>query len=636
MKGFFKRIKKSIVQRKPPFKQTDAQTRRKSLYRPEDKEEWRIDTKFDDNDIDLYSEYGNLQQYSRSDDAPTIPVSDDLDAHDDAPKEPASGASNDDDCSFRKEDNLKLYEETRLWCKMDRKEAEEQLLIPDTPSGTFLIRESREGNSLVLSIRDFDPKTNNAYVRHYRICRTKNGGFYITPKRPFDNMLDLIFHYRSNVTDLLYDKLKIPDTVIQPLVEFRELEVSRESVKLLKKLGSGSFAEFYLSNLLNTVDVAVKTLKQGQMTADDFMAEAKLMHHLRHNKLVQLMAVCTKSEPIYIITELMINGTLIDYLRYDKGRTIDFNLLAYMAGQIADGMAYMETKNYVHRNLRATNILVGDHNKVKVAGFRLARSIHESFDDAHGHTKLPTKWTAPEAAFYRKFSIKSDVWSYGVLLYELITFGSDPYAGMNGLVVLKRLEAGFRMDKPEPYYIPCPDPYYEIMLKCWNSIADSRPTFAFLQDYFNNYMIYAEEMQFISQYTREQTRHSDDTRKLGATGGCVDDYEAETRLDPQQSMQVSSPQIYESVPNAVTTEQTHRGSNTDKLGITSGFSVKALYDYEAGADDEISLYTDDIITNVDPANEYWWMGTTTNGTRGLFPSNYVEIFESAYAEVTKH
>ncbi|XP_053394690.1 LOW QUALITY PROTEIN: tyrosine-protein kinase SRK3-like [Mercenaria mercenaria] len=221
----------------------------------------------------------------------------------------------------------------------------------------------------------------------------------------------------------------------------------------------------------------------------DFLAEAKIMHHLRHNKLLQLMAVCTESEPIWIITELMSKGTLLDYLRYDTDRTIDFNSLAYMAGQIADGVAYMESKNYVHRNLRAANILVGDHNKVKVAGFRLARSIHESFDDSHENTKFPAKWTAPEAAFTKKISIKSDVWSYGVLLYELITFGRDPYAGMDGLVVLKRLEAGFRMDKPRPYHIPCPDPYYEIMLKCWNRIADSRPTFAFLQDYFYNYMI---------------------------------------------------------------------------------------------------------------------------------------------------
>lgn len=84
----------------------------------------------------------------------------------------------------------------------------------------------------------------------------------------------------------------------------------------------------------NTVDVAVKTLKQGQMTADDFLAEAKLMHHLRHPKLVQLMAVCTKTEPIWIITELMINGALLDYLRKDEGKTLQFNLLADMAGQV--------------------------------------------------------------------------------------------------------------------------------------------------------------------------------------------------------------------------------------------------------------------------------------------------------------
>ncbi|XP_053394693.1 tyrosine-protein kinase SRK2-like [Mercenaria mercenaria] len=435
-------------------------------------------------------------------------------------------AINDDDLSFRKGDKLEVDEETSQnsdwwvarhlttgdkgyipsnyvtkddnspqsqdwWYNVDRKEADKQLLLPGNPTGTFLMREAGDKASFVLSVRDFDPKTNDACVKHYRIRRLDNGGFYISPKRTFDNMLDLIFHYR-NAADGLCCKLEIPCPKIRPLVQFRELEVSRESVKLLKKLGSGCFGEVYAGKWRNTVDVAVKTLKQGQMTADDFLAEAKLMHHLRHAKLVQLMAVCTKSEPIWIITELMINGALLDYLRKDEGKSLAFSSLADMAGQIADGMAYLETENFVHRDLRAANILVGDHNEVKVADFGLARLIQEDIYEAHENTKFPIKWTAPEAAFDRKFSIKSDVWSYGVLLYELITFGRVPYPGMNGHEVLNRVEKGFRMQKPTGGPVPCPDPYYEIMLKCWNRVADSRPTFAYLQDFFNNYMVNVE------------------------------------------------------------------------------------------------------------------------------------------------
>ncbi|XP_053390602.1 tyrosine-protein kinase SRK3-like [Mercenaria mercenaria] len=301
-------------------------------------------------------------------------------------------------------------------------------------------------------------------------------------------MLDLIFHYR-NVADGLSCKLESSCPQIRPLVQFRELEVSRESVKLLKKIGGSCFAEVYAGKWRKTVDVAVKALKQGQMTADDFLAEANLMHHLRHNKLVQLMAVCTISEPIWIITELMIHGALLDYLRKDEGKTLGFYSLVDMAGQIADGMAYLGTENIVHIDLRAANILVGDHNEVKVAGFGLAKVMQKDIYEGQGNTKFPTKWTAPEAAFDRKFSIKSDVWSYGVLLYELITFGNVPYPGMNGHETLNRVDKGFRMQKPIEGSVPCPDPYYEIMLKCWNKVADSRPTFAYLKDFFKSYTV---------------------------------------------------------------------------------------------------------------------------------------------------
>ncbi|XP_053395707.1 proto-oncogene tyrosine-protein kinase Src-like [Mercenaria mercenaria] len=494
-----------------------------------------------------------------------------------------------------------------------------------------------------------------------------------------------------HAADGLCCKLEIPYPTVRRLVQFGELEVSRESVKLLKKLGSGCFGEVYAGKWHNTVDVAVKTLKQSQKTADDFLAEAKLMHHLRHNKLVQLMAVCTKSEPIWIITELMINGTLLDYLRKDIGKTLGFNSLADMAGQIADGMAYLETVNCVHRDLRAANILVGDHIEVKVAGFGLARLIHGSFEDADENTNFPIKWTAPEVAFDRKFSIKSDVWSYGVLLYELITHGCEPYPGMDKFVVLKRVEKGFRMNKPYSCPCPCPDPYYEIMRKCWNLTAINRPTFAFLQDFFNNYNEYAEE----THHSIEQTPRRDDIRKLSATSGssvkALGDNEtetrldlqqsvqmstphtyenvqnavtakqaqpesntdnlaitpgfsvealysnkAETRLDLQQSVQMSTPHIYENVQNAVTAKQAQPESNTDNFAITPGFSVKALYSYKAEADDEISLYPDDILTDVDPVNKSWWIGIAANGTRGLFPAGHVEIFENVYEEIAKH
>ncbi|KAL5015656.1 hypothetical protein ScPMuIL_005245 [Solemya velum] len=372
------------------------------------------------------------------------------------------------------------------WCKVDRREADKILLLPGNPTGCFLVRESADLQTFVLSVRDFDSKTNDACPKHYRIRKMDQGGFYISPKRTFRDLLEMIDHYMK-LADGLCCRLHSAYPKSPPQVQFRELEVARETVKLQKKLGSGCFGDVHAAKWRNVVDVAVKTLKPGAMAPEEFLAEAKLMHRLRHSKLVQLLAVCTTAEPIWIITELMVNGSLLDYLRKDEGRAINFKEIVDIAAQIAEGMAYLEEKNFVHRDLRAANILVGENNNVKVADFGLARLIQEDIYEANENAKFPIKWTAPEAAFDRKFSIKSDVWSFGVLLYELITFGRVPYPGMTGHEVLARVEKGYRMGKPMGSPVVCPDAYYDMMMNCWNRIAESRPTFNYMQSFFDDY-----------------------------------------------------------------------------------------------------------------------------------------------------
>lgn len=204
--------------------------------------------------------------------------------------------------------------------------------------------------------------------------------------------------------------------------------------------------------------------------------------------LFQLYAICSDREPIYIVTEYMSGGSLLDYLSKGDGASLQLPVLIDMMAQVAAGMAYLEIQGYIHRDLAARNILVGDNYKCKVADFGLARLIEDSEYTAHEGAKFPIKWTAPEAALYNKFTIKSDVWSFGVLMTEIITKGRIPYPGMTNAETIAQVERNYRMPIPPG----CPEPLYQIMLQCWDAVADKRPTFDYLQGLLEDYFVSTE------------------------------------------------------------------------------------------------------------------------------------------------
>lgn len=370
-----------------------------------------------------------------------------------------------------------LESEPWYFGKIKRMEAEKKLLQPENENGAFLIRDSESRrNDFSLSIRDGDT------VKHYRIRQLDDGGFFIARRATFATIGSLVEHYKLDADGLCValknpcSQMEKPQTVGLSYNTKDQWEISKSSLRLIRKIGHGQFGEVYEGVWNNTTPVAVKTLKPGTMDPKDFLAEAQIMKKLRHPKLIQLYAVCTQDEPIYIITELMRHGSLLEYLQ-GRGRIMKLPQLIDFCAQIASGMAYLESQNYIHRDLAARNILVGECSVVKIADFGLARVIKDDEYEARIGARFPIKWTAPEAANYNRFTIKSDVWSFGILMTEIVTYGRVPYPGMTNAEVLHQVEHGYRMPCPPG----CPQALYDIMLECWAKEEMERPTFETLQ-----------------------------------------------------------------------------------------------------------------------------------------------------------
>ncbi|XP_020027540.1 tyrosine-protein kinase HCK isoform X2 [Castor canadensis] len=386
--------------------------------------------------------------------------------------------------------------ETEEWFfkGISRKDAERHLLAPGNVLGSFMIRDSETTKgSYSLSVRDYDPQQGDT-VKHYKIRTLDSGGFYISPRSTFSNLQELVDHYKKG-KDGLCQKLSVPCVAPKPQKPWEKdaWEIPRESLKLEKRLGAGQFGEVWMAIYNKHTKVAVKTMKPGSMSVEAFLAEANLMKTLQHDKLVKLHAVVTQ-EPIYIITEFMAKGSLLDFLKSEEGSKQPLPKLIDFSAQIAEGMAFIEQRNYIHRDLRAANILVSASLVCKIADFGLARIIEDNEYTAREGAKFPIKWTAPEAINFGSFTIKSDVWSFGILLMEIVTYGRIPYPGMSNPEVIRALERGYRMPRPEH----CPEELYNIMTRCWKNRPEERPTFEYIQSVLDDFYT-ATESQYQQQ-----------------------------------------------------------------------------------------------------------------------------------------
>jgi len=253
-----------------------------------------------------------------------------------------------------------------------------------------------------------------------------------------------------------------------------------KNVQINEKLGSGNFGEVYKGTWNGTTPVALKKLKSKEQI-QEFAQEAKVLLSLNHPNIVRCLGLHTsQTGDQYIVMEYLSNGSLDAVLKTESNLKIGDLLI--MSKQAAAGMLYLEQQKIVHRDLALRNLLVAheaSNYTVKVSDFGLSRKIQDEGYYMKIDTQgVPIRWTAPEIFEKGLYTTKSDVWSFGITLWELFSFGQIPYADMTNFDVMQKVVAGYRLGCPQG----CPDQIYQLMLRCWQKLPEKRPGFKEIYD----------------------------------------------------------------------------------------------------------------------------------------------------------
>ncbi|XP_066298162.1 muscle, skeletal receptor tyrosine protein kinase-like isoform X3 [Branchiostoma lanceolatum] len=352
----------------------------------------------------------------------------------------------------------------------------------------------------------------------FRSCPSPLSSVYCSSLRP--RSLPFYPHYSGPSPAPLPDELmldKLPanpmyhrsaPTLMNPKLE--KLEYPRNDIVFIRDLGEGAFGRVFQAKCLNKnyhfsqakapgivpgedhIMVAVKMLKD-EASLDmqrDFEHEALLMSEFDHPNIVKLLGVCAVGRPLCLLFEYMGHGDLNEFLRLSsssqylirrEGRTtatlpkLDNIDQLHVAKQVASGMKYLERKNFVHRDLATRNCLVGEGLTVKIADFGLARQMYSSdYYKADENDAVPIRWMPPESILYNKYTTESDVWAYGVVLWEVYSFALQPYYGMTHEEVIRYVRDGNVLSQPDT----CPHEVYQLMRRCWSKVPSNRPSFA--------------------------------------------------------------------------------------------------------------------------------------------------------------
>lgn len=282
---------------------------------------------------------------------------------------------------------------------------------------------------------------------------------------------------------------------LSSLSEHSKWEFPRHHLRFIGILGEGCFGQVWKCEAMNItgseepVIVAVKTLKENATEKEkkELLSELGVMKLINpHPNVVTLLGSCTDRDPLFVIMEFVPFGKLQTYLRESRVERSYGNLhgsskhltsrdLTSFAYQVAKGMEYLSSKGIIHRDLAARNILVGENKTCKVADFGFARDVITSHVyERKSEGRLPIRWMAPESLYDNIFTTKTDVWSFGILMWEIVTLGSTPYPGLAAAEVMRRVRDGYRLEKPEH----CKREMYNIMYYCWDPDPNERPSFS--------------------------------------------------------------------------------------------------------------------------------------------------------------
>uniref|UniRef100_A0A8C9W908 Tyrosine-protein kinase n=1 Tax=Scleropages formosus TaxID=113540 RepID=A0A8C9W908_SCLFO len=425
--------------------------------------------------------------------------------------------------------------------KISRTESERRLYSGAQPDGKFLVRERDESGTFALSI--MYGKT----VYHYQILLDKSGKYSMPEGTKFDTIWQLVEYLKlkhDGLVTILREACVNPNStegrvsilflspfltsttysVFPPAIPpgaaklsetlssdrrtmpmdtsvyespYSDPEALKEKKLFLKRdqlmideveLGSGNFGcvkKGVYKMRKKQIDVAIKVLKSENEKAvkDEMMKEAEIMHQLDNPYIVRMIGLC-QAENLMLVMEMAPAGPLNKYLSTKKEQITVENVVELMH-QVSLGMVYLEENNFVHRDLAARNVLLVNQHYAKISDFGLSKALgaNDNYYKARTAGKWPLKWYAPECINFHKFSSKSDVWSYGITMWEAFSFGGKPYKKMKGPEVISFIESGNRMDCPPG----CPDTMYTLMKDCWTYKHEDRPNFVQVEDRMRTY-----------------------------------------------------------------------------------------------------------------------------------------------------